>query len=387
MSEWWTPTIGAESGPKFLAILHALSDDIRSGRPPPGARLPPQRLLAERLCVDLSTVTRAFTEARRQGLIEATAGRGSFVRGAARRPVRPIAPGASIDFSMNMPPHSPAARLTERMSEALARLAAEPGFPALLQYQDSAGTRLDRETAAEWLGRRLGPVPARRLVAAAGAQAALSAILAYVLGPGEAICAPALTYPGLRLVAERRGLRLLPVAADARGILPEALEECCRQHAPRALYLVPNLDNPTTATLPAERREAVARIARDAGLAIIEDDAYSLLACSPPPPLFALAPDLTWHVATLSKCVTPALRIAYVAAPGPAEASRLTAELRAISLMAPPLNAAIASAWMADGTLDSIVAAIRDENGLRQALAARLLRGLDVAGDPDGPHL
>lgn len=208
-----------------------------------------------------------------------------------------------------------------------------------------------------------------------------------MLGPGEALCAPALTYPGLRLVAERRGLRLLPVASDARGILPEALEECCRQHAPRALYLVPNLDNPTTATLPAERREAVARIARDAGLAIIEDDAYGLLARAPPPPLFALAPDLTWHVATLSKCVTPALRIAYVAAPGPAEASRLAAELRAISLMAPPLNAAIASAWMANSTLDSIVAAIRDENGLRQALAARLLRGLDVAGDPDGLHL
>lgn len=134
MSEWWNPTIGGGPGPKFLAILHALSDDIRSGRLPPGARLPPQRPLAERLCVDLSTVTRAFNEARRQGLIEATAGRGSFVRGAARRPVRPIVPGASIDFSMNMPPQPPAARLAERLGEALARLADEPGFPALLQY-------------------------------------------------------------------------------------------------------------------------------------------------------------------------------------------------------------------------------------------------------------
>ena len=76
----WQPRLEVGSGPKYLAIAEALLSDIHSGRLKPGDRLPPQRLLAKALGVDLTTVTRAFNEARRQGLIEAKTGRGSFVR-------------------------------------------------------------------------------------------------------------------------------------------------------------------------------------------------------------------------------------------------------------------------------------------------------------------
>ena len=65
--EAWNPTIRDEEGPKYLAIVRILAEDIRSGRLPPGTRLPPQRSLAKHLNVDLTTVTRAFNEARRGG--------------------------------------------------------------------------------------------------------------------------------------------------------------------------------------------------------------------------------------------------------------------------------------------------------------------------------
>ncbi len=84
--------------------------------------------------------------------------------------------------------------------------------------------------------------------------------------------------------------------------------------------------------------------------------------CRPTPrlPSPPLAPDISWHIATLSKCVSPGLRIAYVAVPGTNEAVRLAAELRAINMMASPLTAALASQWIAEGELDTVVAAIPD---------------------------
>ncbi len=392
----WSPTIAGDPGPKYLAIVRALAEDIRAGRLTPGMRLPPQRALAKCLDVDLTTVTRAFNEARRAGLIEAAAGRGSFVRGLAPlasapvlkpAPARRPAPSGSIDFSMNMPPQPVAACLVERLETGLGRLAGSPGFLDRLHYQDSAGNLADRAAATHWLGQRLGPLPVSRVLVAGGAQALLAATLAALLEPGDALCVPSLTYPGLRMAAERRGARLVPVDADADGIVPDAFRDVCEAARPRALYLVPTLDNPTTATLPLARREAIAAIARRHSVAIIEDDAYGALLPDAPPPIAALAGEITWHIATLSKCASPGLRIAYAAVPGTSEAVRLAAELRALSLMAPPLTAALASRWIVEGEMDAIVAAIRQENGLRQAVAGEVLRGLDFWAHPCGHHL
>lgn len=384
----WAPRIGPEGGPKYLAIAEALAADIRSGRLRPGERLPPQRALAGRLGVDLTTVTRAFNEARRRGLIEATAGRGSFVRAAAALDRESaMAIPSTVDLSMNAPPQPSDARLAERLHQGVGDVLASPDGLLHLHYQDSAGATPDRAAGARWLERRLGPVAPDRVLVAGGAQSALFAIVATLLRPGDALCAGALTYPGLRAVAEQRSVRLLPIPLDDEGLDPDAFEAACRREAPRALYCVPTLDNPTTATMPADRREALVAAARRHGVAIIEDDAYGALPSEAPAPLATLAPDLTWHVASLSKCATPALRVAYVAAPDLDATLRLAAELRATSLMAPPLMAALASQWALDGTLDEVAAAIRRENEARQRLAREVLAGADFDAHPQGHHL
>ena len=76
----WKPDFSVLAGPKYLAIAEALARDVRNGTLRAGTRLPPQRILADVLGVDLTTVTRAYNEARRQGLIEGEGRRGSFVR-------------------------------------------------------------------------------------------------------------------------------------------------------------------------------------------------------------------------------------------------------------------------------------------------------------------
>jgi DNA-binding transcriptional MocR family regulator len=385
----WSPRIEPGSGPKYLVIAEALASDIRTGLLKPGDRLPPHRLLAKELGVDLTTVTRAFNEARRQGLIEANTGRGSFVRAptAPLQPPQPISPSPLIDLSMNIPPQPAEARLGERIQSGIAAVLASPHAMLHLSYQDSAGAAPDRVAGAQWLRSRIGEVPVSRVLVIGGAQCALFAILATLLQSEDVVCVPALTYPGLRAGAERQNLRLASVALDSDGLVPSSFEEVCRRDKPRALYCVPTINNPTAATLPLRRREEVARIARKHSVFIIEDDAYGALPSEPTAPLVAIAPDITWHVATLSKCATPGLRVAYVVTPDVTHSLRLAAQVRATSLMAPPLMSALASRWALDGTLEAITAAIREESAARQVIARQALKGLDFVAHPEGHHL
>ena len=75
----WIPTLGDRQGPVYRRIIEALTEDIASGRLRRGQQLPTHRALAKALRVDLTTVTRAYTEARRCGLTEARVGQGTFV--------------------------------------------------------------------------------------------------------------------------------------------------------------------------------------------------------------------------------------------------------------------------------------------------------------------
>lgn len=99
----WIPTIQDGSGPLYESIVEALSRDIASGRLHRGQRLPTHRALASALGVDLTTVTRAYNEARRRGLTEARVGQGTFVAESRLRVVRAPA-GIDFDLSMNLPP-------------------------------------------------------------------------------------------------------------------------------------------------------------------------------------------------------------------------------------------------------------------------------------------
>src|SRR6185295_19408338 len=79
----WAPDLRTRRGPRYLAIAEALRDDASAGRLPAGTRLPTHRELADQLGVTVGTVTRAYAEAARRGLVSGEVGRGTFARGAA----------------------------------------------------------------------------------------------------------------------------------------------------------------------------------------------------------------------------------------------------------------------------------------------------------------
>lgn len=397
-AEFWQPALPQGAGPLYRAIVDAMEADLATGRLAPGARLPPQRRLAAALGIDLTTVSRAYAEAARRGLLEGRVGQGSFLRdpAEARPGVLPSAPLslplalAPADLSMNLPPCPADPLLAARLAQAGQAWQPAAAMAMLLRYQVVGGCAAEREAGLAWLAPRLGALPAERLLVCPGAQGAMLAVLNALARPGDTICAEALTYPGFRALAAHLGLRLAPVAMDEEGMLPDSFEAQCRHQAPRALYCTPTLHNPTATTLPLARRQALLEIARRHQVPVIEDDAYGALPEAPLPPLAALAPEQVFHIASLSKCMGPALRLAYLVLPEPRWAPRLGAALRALAGMASPLGGALASAWIRDGSAAALLQAIRREATARRALAAGLLAPALPAGaalPQEGFHL
>lgn len=216
----WRPRIANGGKLKSLGIVEALEDDIRSGRIAPGARLPPQRMVADILGVDLTTVTRAFNEARRRGLVEGRVGSGTFVcRLAEGRATEVYAPPA-VDLSLNIPPQPAAAGLRTLIPNTIAELLSSDQGMLHLRYQESTGSAPDRAAGAIWLGERIKGVKPSSVLLASGAQSALFAVCDCLVKPGETIVAGVTTYPGLSAIAQQRGYVLQPVAMDEEGIDP-----------------------------------------------------------------------------------------------------------------------------------------------------------------------
>ncbi|CAN5764417.1 PLP-dependent aminotransferase family protein [soil metagenome] len=382
----WVPTLSGEGGPVYEGIVTALNADIASGRLHRGDRLPTHRALAKALGVDLTTVTRAYNEARRRGLTEARVGQGTFVAESRVRAPRAAAAGIEFDLSMNVPPEPIEADLEGRVTRGLASLQRDYGVTDFLSYQQTGGSEADRGVAADWLRRRVRTAQAQRLVVSPGTQSALVAVLLATTQPGDTVLCDRLTYPGFKAAAAALGVRLLGVEADGEGMVPAALEEACRRHRPKAVYLIPTIHNPTTATMGAPRREQIAAAIRRHDLLLLEDDAYGSLDPKAAP-IATLIPERSYLAASLSKCMAPGLRVAFVLAPDRAAASTIANALRTVSQMPVPLTVALVMRWLADGSADAIVTAIAAEAAARQKLAAKALSGNSYAAHPRGHHL
>ncbi|MBN9411092.1 MAG: PLP-dependent aminotransferase family protein [Burkholderiales bacterium] len=378
----WRRRLRTSGQPAYLLLADLIAEDVRHGRLAARDRLPPLRELADDLRLNYSTVARGYAEARRRGLIDSRVGMGTYVRAGSASPRT----RGTLEMTMNLPPEPADAALLARLRDGAAGLFAATEPHELLRYQEFGGAPHDRAVAAHWLGAVLPGARLDALVLTPGVHAALATLLGLLARPGEWICVESLTYPGLKAIAAHLGLRLHALPMDADGPLPDALEHAIRTLGPRALYCNPTLLNPTTATVPIERREALARIAVRHGLAIVEDDAYGLLPSRPTPPLATFAPALTWYLSGLSKCFGAGLRSGCVLAPSPAQAQRLAAALRATTVMGSPVTQALATRWIEDGTAAAMLDAVRRESAARQQIAARLLGAHGLQAHPEGFH-
>lgn len=384
----WQQRLIGTGQPAYLALAEAIADDIRNGVLQARDRLPPLRAVATALHLNYTTVARGYAEAQARGLIDSHPGRGSFVRAqAASGPARSVRSLGLVEMTMNLPPEPDDPVLLARMRLGHDQVMARHDLTTLLRYQPFGGDAPAREAGARWLAPLLPDVAAERVLVCPGIQSALVAVFSLLVRPGEVLCCEAITYPGVKAIATQLGVKLQGLAMDADGIRPDAFETACRVHRPKALYLNPTLQNPTTLTVPLTRRSELARIALQYGIPVIEDDAYGLLPSDKVAPIATLAPSLTYYLTGMAKHVGAGLRMAYLVAPDTSAVQRLSAVFRATTIMAPPMTVALATQWIDDGTAHAMLRALRAESRRRQALVRQWLPAAQVRTHADAFHL
>lgn len=383
----WTPDLSVRRGPRYKAIADALQEDLDAGRLHPGDRLPTHRDLASRLGVTVGTVTRAYAESARRGLTGGEVGRGTFVR-RPREDLRFLASGASdanlLNLSLNLPARNPEADALLR--RAMRRFASRTDLGSLLDYHAHEGMPRHRAAGAAWIRRSGLEVDPSRILVCGGAQHAMAVTFATLCRPGDVVLTEALTYSGMKALAELLHLRLHGLAMDREGLRPDGFEAACRSGAARVLYTMPTLHNPTTATLPEARRHEITAIARAHDVVVVEDDTYGFLPSSSPPPLASLAPERTYMITSASKSIAPGLRVGFLLAPAGA-AARLAATLSSLTWMTSPLSAELAARWIEDGTAERLAAWQRRETSERQRLVLRRLEGHRLDSHPESTHV
>jgi len=360
----WNPDIQEQDGPLYMAIADAIATDVSAGRLTAGQRLPTQRVLAERLDVALTTVTRGYAEAERRGLVSGEVGRGTFVCGTTLG-------GPDGDAPLDLTPNhlGPWAHATE-LAGRVARTAGSLPGAGIIDYQPLGGTARQRAAGASWMKRVGLDVDAEEVLVTNGAQHSMAIIFATLMQPGDTVLTDRLTYSGMKSLAQLLRLRLKGLPMDREGLDPDAFAEACDDPSVKALYCMPSLHNPTGVLMPQERRRLIAAAAADRGIPIIEDDSYGFLVPDQIP-LTAASPDAYYLVGT-SKSLAPGLRIGFLRPPT-GMTDRLRAAISSTTFSVPTLMGDVVAEWIFDGTAERVMAWKREEVAARQQLAQRIL--------------
>jgi len=377
-------------GAKYKRLAEAMERRILDGSIEGGAKLPPHRSLADRLGVTIGTVSRAYAELERMGLVVARVGDGTFVRQRDLERKRDIGFSNFVEerpeqFDMSRNMHIPGAE-TSLLAQSLLELARNPQtLSEMTLYTPDAGLPRYRQAGARWLAHGDFRPQAEQVLCVNGGQHGLLCTLMALLRAGDTLITEQLTYPGLISAARMLGIKLLGAAMDEEGLIPAALDELCRQHRISALYCTPTLQNPTTGVLSVARREALVAVCREHNLLIIEDEAHAVLVEDRPPPLSFYAPERSVLIGSLSKAVAAGLRVGYLHAPVPL-ISRIAAALRGSCWMATPLAMELASGWIESGIAEKLLGQQIIEIGRRKQLVEGLLQGLSYRTHPQCPH-
>ncbi len=222
---------------------------------------------------------------------------------------------------------------------------------------------------------------AEELLLCSGTQQAILTAILSATEPGDLILTEELTYHAMVQQAALMGRRVASVDIDAEGLVPEALERAAREQNPAALFVVPTLQNPTSAIMSEGRRQRIAEIARAGGFAIIEDDIYGKLVADRPLPLAHFAPDITFLATSLAKSVGCGLRVGFLKPP-PALFERARAIQHGQGQTVPPLMADLATRLIETGDAATIRNRIAAEMATRHDMTARTLRGQRMTAHP-----
>ncbi len=236
------------------------------------------------------------------------------------RDIRCIQRPGIAEFGWGHP--DPALLPAEALAQAAA-LALSRDWRSALVYGADQGPGCLIELVRRRLGRLEGNMPAAdQVMITGGISQALDMVCAQISRPGDVALVEAPTYHLALRIFRERGLRVVAVPGDSQGVhvdAAEAMLHMLQSSGERValLYTVATFGNPTGSTLAADRRYALAALARREGLMVIEDDAYGELwyDTPPPPPIFNLTPaGPIIRLGSYSKVLAPGLRLGWMLA-------------------------------------------------------------------------
>jgi DNA-binding transcriptional MocR family regulator len=247
---------------------------------------------------------------------------------------------------------------------------------AALQYSATEGLPVLRD-ALSLLSRRRGVAcEAADVLVSTGSQQAFDLLVRILLQPGELVLLEAPAYPAAIQSVRLAGARIEQVAVDDQGLRVDLLAASLHSQSarPKFLYTVPTFSNPSGATLCAERREALVRLALERGFLVIEDDPYGEIAFGHErlPTLYEIGQSIAGasnpviYLSSLSKTVAPALRIGWMVASTPV-LRRAAVAKQTMDLCTSPLAQLIAANYLQSGRYPEAVAKACREYGERMA--------------------
>jgi 2-aminoadipate transaminase len=225
-----------------------------------------------------------------------------------------------ISFAGGLP--NPATFPVAELRDVVLHVMADHAREAL-QYGPTEGHYRLRHAIAAGMGDVYGaPQSVENIVITAGSQQGLHVLASLLLDPGDVVLTGNPTYLGALLTFRALSARVVGVTSDAEGMIVDALRQTLSDlgqqgQRPKFVYLVPTFQNPTGATLGAQRRRQIYEVASQHGLVIIEDDPYGLLRYEGEPVLPIKSLDVEQRVAylgTFSKILAPGFRIGWIAA-------------------------------------------------------------------------
>ncbi|HHG2142428.1 TPA: PLP-dependent aminotransferase family protein [Klebsiella pneumoniae] len=368
---------------RYKAVVDRYAQAIRSGQLPAGSRLPTHRTLAAGERISLATATRVYRELEEMGLVSGETGRGTFVRDLSLPPGhgvdQQVVAADVVDLNFNYPSLPDQG---DAMREALRQLAMAGDIDSHLRYQPHAGRLAERDIIARHLTCQHFAPDAENVLIVNGAQHGLAVTVMGLLRPGDVVAVDALTYSGFKALAALYHLELAAIPCRPEGPDLQALHTLCQQRRVRAVYTMPTLHNPLGWVLNTGQRQALADLARQHDLLIIEDAAYARLVSHPPPPVVSYAPERTVYVTGFSKNIATGLRVGVVISP-PRYRPEIERAIRATTWNTPTLISSLICAWIEDGTVARFETQKRQDARQRQQVAREVLCGLPVVSHPD----
>lgn len=384
--------------PLHVQITHYIRDKIASGEWPVGTRLPSQRELAQNLGVNRSTVVTAMDELTAAGMIEGGRGGGTrvvnrtwgalastpppdwnaYVKAGIHRPNLPtvqeinraefdpdILRLGTGELSPDLLPRTGMEELLRDMAERV---------PELGYGEPNGDLSLRKALAARLLALGISVSPSSILIVS-GALQALQLISVGLLQPGSTVLLERPSYLYSVSVFQSAGMNLQGIPMDKGGLRHELIAPYAKQYGGALLYTIPTFHNPTGIVMDGSRRARVLEACQSLGLPILEDDVYRDLWLDEPPPAPLKASDPSGsvlYVGSLSKTLSPGLRIGWIAGPQPV-IERLADIKMQTDYGSSALSQGIAAKWLSGGLYDEHLERLRSALRIRRQIALRAL--------------